>query len=327
MRVAAWLLLLLNARATTIWPAPAHMHAGSGIVAVSSDAEWRLSHPRCETLRAAVERYRALIARGPRPVARGVRRIDVVVANASEAYPADWSAAVIFGAFGSDGYFLPSPFKVRDAPRFAHRGLLVDAARHFLPPRLLERTVDAMSYTKLNVLHLHLSDHESFPLRLPGFPSLKPWSWREAYTADDMARLVEYGRLRGVAVMAEADSPGHAAPSWCRGNASHLCVASAYDFEPCVELGDASCGRVLGVEAAAAVWGEKVDAAELERTAWPRAAAVAERAWSPRAARYSARTEARLLEFRCVLLGRGVALAASARRAGRRRPGPSRVNS
>ena len=34
--------------------------------------------------------------------------------------------------------------------------------------------------------------------------------------------------------------------------------------------------------------------------------AVAERAWSPRAARYSARTEARLLEFRCVLLGRGV---------------------
>ena len=54
------------------------------------------------------------------------------------------------------------------------------------------------------------------------------------------------------------------------------------------------------------VWGEKVDAAELERTAWPRAAAVAERAWSPRAARYSARTEARLLEFRCVLLGRGV---------------------
>ena len=188
MRVAAWLLLLLNARATTIWPAPAHMHAGSGIVAVSSDAEWRLSHPRCETLRAAVERYRALIfARGPRPVARGVRRIDVVVANASEAYPADWSAvdesyelshaedgaavrarsrtggalraletlsqAVIFGAFGSDGYFLPSPFKVRDAPRFAHRGLLVDAARHFLPPRLLERTVDAMSYTKLNVLH------------------------------------------------------------------------------------------------------------------------------------------------------------------------------
>ncbi|KAK7235627.1 N-acetyl-beta-D-galactosaminidase [Aureococcus anophagefferens] len=41
-----------------------------------------------------------------------------------------------------------------------------------------------------------------------------------------MARLVEYGRLRGVAVMAEADSPGHAAPSWCRGNASHLCVAS-----------------------------------------------------------------------------------------------------
>jgi len=262
MRVAAWLLLLLNARATTIWPAPAHMHAGNGIVAVSSDAEWRLSHPHCATLRAAVERYRALIfARGPRPVARGVRRIDVVVANASEAYPADWSSvdesyelshaedgaavrarsrtvygalraletlsqAVIFGAFGSDGYFLPSPFKVRDAPRFAHRGLLVDAARHFLPPRMLERTVDAMSYTKLNVLHLHLSDHESFPLRLPGFPSLKPWSWREAYTVDDMARLVEYGRLRGVAVMAEADSPGHAAPSWCRGNASHLCVAS-----------------------------------------------------------------------------------------------------
>jgi N-acetyl-beta-hexosaminidase len=33
------------------------------------------------------------------------------------------------------------------------RGLLIDSARHFLPMATIKNTLDAMSLTKLNVLH------------------------------------------------------------------------------------------------------------------------------------------------------------------------------
>ena len=39
--------------------------------------------------------------------------------------------------------------------------MLLDGARHFLPPRALRRAVDALAALKLNVLHLHLSDAEA----------------------------------------------------------------------------------------------------------------------------------------------------------------------
>jgi hypothetical protein len=53
-----------------------------------------------------------------------------------------------------------------DQPALAWRGLLVDTARHFLPVPLLVHTLDGMKAAKLNVLHLHLTDSQSFPLVL-----------------------------------------------------------------------------------------------------------------------------------------------------------------
>ena len=41
---------------------------------------------------------------------------------------------------------------VVDYPRFPYRGLLVDAARHYLPPKLLMTIMDGMMYTKMNSL-------------------------------------------------------------------------------------------------------------------------------------------------------------------------------
>ena len=78
--------------------------------------------------------------------------------------------------------------------------------------------VDAMSYAKLNVLHLHLSDTEAFPLHSAALPLLSTaaWSPLERYSVEDLAELAEYARLRGVRVMGEIDMPGHAA-SWCVG--------------------------------------------------------------------------------------------------------------
>ena len=51
-------------------------------------------------------------------------------------------------------------------------GLLVDTSRNFLPMRSLLATVDGLAASRLSVLHLHILDAQSFPLRVPQFPEL-----------------------------------------------------------------------------------------------------------------------------------------------------------
>ena len=61
---------------------------------------------------------------------------------------------------------------VVDFPRFPHRGIMLDTSRHFLPVSFIVSFLDAMSYSKLNVLHLHLTDSQSFPVESTTFPKL-----------------------------------------------------------------------------------------------------------------------------------------------------------
>jgi hypothetical protein len=77
------------------------------------------------------------------------------------------------------------PWHIRDAPRFAHRGMLVDTARHYLPISTLQQHIDGMAYTKLNLLHLHLVDFQSFPFASTQAPLLVQgaYSPNETYVA------------------------------------------------------------------------------------------------------------------------------------------------
>ena len=61
---------------------------------------------------------------------------------------------------------------------------------------------------------------------------------------------------------------------------------------------------IIGGEAC--MWGERVDAGSIMRTIWPRAAAVAERLWSPRSVNDTAAAEPRFAYFRCLLNRRGI---------------------
>ncbi|GLQ51909.1 beta-N-acetylhexosaminidase [Dyella flava] len=99
---------------------------------------------------------------------------------------------------------------VQDTPRFAWRGLLIDAARYFQPIPVLKRQIDAMELTKLNVLHLHLSDNEAFRFQSRRYPELTQATHGEFYTQEQLADLVAYARDRGVSVVPEIDVPGHA---------------------------------------------------------------------------------------------------------------------
>ncbi|XP_062074458.1 beta-hexosaminidase 1-like [Humulus lupulus] len=75
-----------------------------------------------------------------------------------------------------------------------------------------------MSYAKLNVLHWHVIDEQSFPLEIPSYPNLWRGSYTkwERYTIEDAAEIVNYAKLRGINIMAEVDVPGHG-ESWGKG--------------------------------------------------------------------------------------------------------------
>jgi len=57
------------------------------------------------------------------------------------------------------------------------------------------------------------------------------------------------------------------------------------------------------------MWGEHVDGSNIIQRLWPRVGAVAERLWSPKATGADeADAEHRLMEFRCQLVARGIAV-------------------
>jgi hexosaminidase len=99
---------------------------------------------------------------------------------------------------------------IEDAPRFKWRGLLVDVSRHFEPVSVIERTLDAMSVVKLNVLHWHLSDDQGIRVASHEFPRLQDLaSDGKYYTQDQIREVVQYAADRGIRVMPEFDVPGH----------------------------------------------------------------------------------------------------------------------
>lgn len=110
------------------------------------------------------------------------------------------------------------PLQVDDAPRFPHRGILLDTSRHFHSLPTIHRFIDSMAMSKYNVFHWHLSDIQSFPYHSAALPrlSMAAYSNTDKYSMSDVTEVVEYARLRGVRTMIEFDVPGHA-QSWCVG--------------------------------------------------------------------------------------------------------------
>ncbi|KAL8050352.1 hypothetical protein ABFX02_06G077400 [Erythranthe guttata] len=111
-----------------------------------------------------------------------------------------------------------APWYIQDKPRFKYRGLMLDTSRHYLPMEIIKQVIESMSYAKLNVLHWHIIDEESFPLEVPTYPNLWKGAYTkwERYTVDDASEIVNFAKMRGINVMAEVDVPGHA-ESWGTG--------------------------------------------------------------------------------------------------------------
>ncbi|HEX7732981.1 MAG TPA: family 20 glycosylhydrolase [Rhodanobacter sp.] len=115
---------------------------------------------------------------------------------------------------------------IRDWPRFAWRGLMLDSARHFQSVAEVERLIDQMAQLKLDVLHWHLTDDQGWRIQIKRYPELtRIGAWRTPpgaghdgepqryggfYTQDDIRRVVAYAAARHVTIVPELDMPGHA---------------------------------------------------------------------------------------------------------------------
>ncbi|CAM6097445.1 unnamed protein product [Calypogeia fissa] len=105
---------------------------------------------------------------------------------------------------------------IEDYPLYPHRGVLLDVSRNFYSVKDIKRTIRALSYNKLNVLHLHITDSQSFPLELESEPALSregAYGRDFVYSKKMIRELIAYARNYGVRVVPEIDTPGHAL-SW-----------------------------------------------------------------------------------------------------------------
>ncbi|MEO8780260.1 MAG: family 20 glycosylhydrolase [Rhodanobacter sp.] len=116
--------------------------------------------------------------------------------------------------------------QIRDWPRFAWRGLMLDSARHFQSVAEIETLLDQMAQHKLNTFHWHLTDDQGWRIQIKRYPELtRIGAWRTPpdaghdseplryggfYTQEQIRQIVAYAAARYITVVPEIDMPGHA---------------------------------------------------------------------------------------------------------------------
>ena len=112
---------------------------------------------------------------------------------------------------------IPKGFKIEDRPAYSHRGVMIDTSRNYFDVHFLKRLIDGLSYSKMNILHWHITDTHSFPMYLEKVPELArygAYSANEIYTSADIKEIINYARVRGVKILPEFDAPAHVGNGW-----------------------------------------------------------------------------------------------------------------
>lgn len=76
---------------------------------------------------------------------------------------------------------------------------MIDSSRHFQPISMMKKMIDGLMFNKMNVLHWHITDEDSFPMEIGAVPELaQAGAVGGVYTINDVKGLIQYAKTRGV---------------------------------------------------------------------------------------------------------------------------------
>lgn len=117
---------------------------------------------------------------------------------------------------------------IKDAPRFAYRGIHLDCCRHFWTVEQTKKYLDILAVYKVNRFHWHLTEDQGWRIEIKKYPKLTEiGAWRDGtmigrdynsndgvrhggfYTQDQIREIVKYAEDLGITIIPEVDLPGH----------------------------------------------------------------------------------------------------------------------
>lgn len=110
---------------------------------------------------------------------------------------------------------------IDDKPRYNHRAIMLDPARHFIPVQDVKFFIDQIAKYKYNILQLHLTDDQGWRVEIKSHPQLTTkGAFRNNkegaqgpdngyYTQEELKEIVKYAAERGIEIIPELDIPGH----------------------------------------------------------------------------------------------------------------------
>lgn len=115
--------------------------------------------------------------------------------------------------------------EIKDAPRFAYRGFMLDSSRHFLPKEDVMKIIDVLAFFKINKLHWHLVDDQGFRVEIKAYPKLtEAGAFRGPskfglvdantgnngfFTQKDICEIISYAKEHMIDIIPEIEIPGH----------------------------------------------------------------------------------------------------------------------
>ncbi|MFC4097239.1 beta-N-acetylhexosaminidase [Euzebyella saccharophila] len=118
---------------------------------------------------------------------------------------------------------------IKDHPRFAYRGMMLDVARHYFDVDFVKKYIDLIALHKMNRLHWHLTEDQGWRIEIKKYPKLTEFgAWRNGtivdhfpgtsndntrsggfYTQEQVKEIVAYAADRHIVVVPEIELPGH----------------------------------------------------------------------------------------------------------------------
>ena len=136
-----------------------------------------------------------------------------------------------------------------DRPSYPYRGLMLDTSRNYFSVKSILRLIRALSYSKMNTLHWHITDTHSFPIEIKSVPQMNEYgaySNNRIYSHSNIRGIVSYAALNGIRILPEFDQPAHCGEGWQWGSAAGfgnlaVCVNQEPWQKYCVEP---PCGQL-----------------------------------------------------------------------------------